>query len=608
MYKLLFLVGLLMCTCTVFPQGQSYTNEQLALQYMMNREFDKAVEIYEDLYNKNPTQYYFSNYTFCLIELQNYEKAEKIIKKHIRSHPKEPKFLVDLGYVYSKEGEQRKSENAYNEAIEKMKPDRQQITELANAFLVKRENERAIETIKKGRNLLPDKYPFSIELADIYERQEDWSNYYNELLDLIIFDYQYLQNVQNKLQDNLTNDPENKKNEAFRNILLKRIQKFPEQQFYAELMIWYSIQQKDFASALLQAKALDRRNGENGQRIMEIGDLATTNKKYELAEDAYSYIVTKKGEESPYYVNSRIALLETRMNRLIPDFPLNKEKMLALENEMYSTLSTLGKNRNTIPLMRALARLEAFYLSKNNTAIALLNEAINIENISTIIQAECKLDLADIMLFSGEQWEATLLYSQVEKSLPNDPLAHEAKFRNARLFYFIGEFSWAKAQLDVLKAATSKLIANDAMQLSLLIADNTNPDSTSTELAMYSRADFLLYQNKKEMALQTLDSLLTSFSSHPIISQVIFKESEIRILQGRYLDADTLLGQILVTYPYSILADDALMKRAELYENQFQNPTKAMYFYQKLMTNYPGSLFVEEARKRFRALRGDLVN
>jgi TolA-binding protein len=252
--------------------------------------------------------------------------------------------------------------------------------------------------------------------------------------------------------------------------------------------------------------------------------------------------------------------------------------------------------------------MQAFYLGETDEATELLLQAINIPQVPLTKQAECKLELADIYLFSGEQWEATLLYSQVEKTFKNEPLGHEAKFRNAKLSFYIGEFGWALAQLDVLKAATSKLIANDALELSLLITDNIEEDSLITPLSMYAKADLLEFRNHDTEALAVLDSISTLFPLHSIADNVLFKKAEIFSKNGKFDLAAANYSEIIEKYPYDLLADDAVFNLASLYENQLNDKTKAMQLYEKILTQYPGSLYVIDARKHFRALRNDPVN
>jgi len=271
-------------------------------------------------------------------------------------------------------------------------------------------------------------------------------------------------------------------------------------------------------------------------------------------------------------------------------------------------LTELGKTPFTIPLILNLAHLQAFYLGETNDAVELLLQAISIPKVTLAKQAECKLELADIYLFSDEQWEATLLYSQVEKTFKNEPLGHEAKFRNARLSFYIGEFGWALAQLDVLKAATSKLIANDALELSLLISDNIEEDSLTVPLSMYAKADLLEFRNRDQDALAVLDSISILYPMHSIADNVLFKKAEIFSKNGKFDMAATSYTEIIEKYPDDLLADDALYNLAGLYEYQLNNKGKAMEQYEKILTQYPGSLYVVDARKHFRALRNDPVN
>jgi tetratricopeptide (TPR) repeat protein len=400
---------------------------------------------------------------------------------------------------------------------------------------------------------------------------------------------------------------DNTKNDTYRSVLLKKSQQNPDELLYNELLLWHSIQQKDFQFAILQAKALDRRYSENGQRVFDLAALCVSNENYDAAIDGYKYII-KKDKGTDLAMRSRIELINTEFRQYKSLFLQDKSKLLLMQQDYVSLLNELGKNPFTVPLILNLAHLQAFYLGETDQAIELLLQAISISKISLAIQAECKLELADIYLFSDEQWEATLLYSQVEKTFKNEPLGHEAKFRNAKLSFYIGEFGWALAQLDVLKAATSKLIANDALELSLLISDNIEEDSVTIPLSMYAKADLLEFRNRDQDALVVLDSISMLYPMHSIADNVLFKKAEIFSKNGKFDLAAANYSEIIEKYPYDLLADDALFNLAGLYENQLHNKDKAMELYEKILTQFPGSLYVVEARKHFRALRNDPVN
>ncbi|MCX6250106.1 MAG: tetratricopeptide repeat protein [Bacteroidetes bacterium] len=584
---------------------QQTTDEQMAMQFFQNRDFDKAVDIYERLYEKQHGAYYYY-YFYCLVETRTFDKAEKLVKSAKKENGDAPRYTVDLGYIYFRQGNQEKAVKLYDGALKDLTANQQQIQELANAFLSRMENEYAIKTYLRGRQLLKNTYPFSMELAPIYERMGNNKEMMDEYLNLIEFNQGYLGFVEDHLQSSLANDPDDLKNEIFRKTILSKAQKEPDKSWYAELLWWYSVQQKDFELALIQAKSLDRRLKENGNRVFQLAQLCVSNKRYDAAIDAYKYLIGK-GKEFTFYDESGYELLNTRYLKTVNDpVPVQKD-LLSLEDEFIMEIRDRGINTKTLPMLRNLAHLEAFYLQKTDEAIDQLNKVVDIPDIQPQSRAECKLDLADILLFTNDVWEATLLYQQVYQDYKNDAIGQEAKFRNARLSYYIGEFKWAQAQLDVLKAATAKLIANDAMDLSLLISENFDPDSSTIALGLYARAGLLDYRNKEDLALQTLDSITAIFKEHPILDQVLFKEANIKIKQGKFQDADTLFGTLVRNFPEDILTDDALYSRGMLNENQLKDTQKAMACYQDLLVKYPGSIFVIDARKRFRTLRGDKI-
>jgi tetratricopeptide (TPR) repeat protein len=270
-------------------------------------------------------------------------------------------------------------------------------------------------------------------------------------------------------------------------------------------------------------------------------------------------------------------------------------------------LNRTGDQPEAAAMTRNLSHLYAFYLNEPDKATDLLNKALDMKSFSTEERARCKLELADILLLNNDPWEATLLYQQVYKDFKNDLIGQEAKFRNTKLSFYIGEFAWAKAQADILKAATSKLIANDAIALSVLIGENLDPDSTTFGLQMYARADLDDFRNDDDLALRTLDSVPGKFPGHPILDDVLLKKAEILVKTGAYTKADTTYGQLIADFPESVLADEALFGRARLRDNYLNDKSGAMGFYEELMTKYPGSVFVPEARLRFRILRGDKI-
>ncbi len=611
---LILSVGLSGQTIPVFPKaddvfGREKTQkdkEKLAAEYLKNKDFEKAVKLYGELYDEKKTHFFYTYYLYCLLELQDYKSASKLIKKQIRNNPDHLRYLVDEGYIYTLTGDQDKARKIFDDAFDEITANPNLVKELANAYNYRGQTDYAIRTYMKGREMLGDDR-FHYEMANIYKRMESYDKMVSEYLDQMTDYPNTMKTVKSRLQSALSNDPEGKINDALRSELLRRIQKHPEELINSEMLIWLSIQQKDFDMALIQSKSLDKRLHEEGSRIIDLANLCMTNDEYDVAIDAYDYLLNK-GPDSPYYLDARIGILNARYMKITNRYDYTRQDLIDLKTEYQKTLDEFGENPSTVPIMKYMAHLQAFYLDEVDQAVALLNKAVEIPGVRPATKAECKLELGDILLFKGNVWDATLLYSQVDYDFKNDPLGHLAKFKNAKLSYYIGEFGWAKAQLDVLKAATSKLIANDAMELSLLISDNIDMDSSYTALRYFSRADLLVYQNKIDEAVVTLDSIQTVSLWHPLHDEVLFKKGEIMLKKGDFEAADSLFAKVTEMYPDDILADNALIMRARLYDQHFRNPEKAMQLYENLMFDYPGSLFVVEARKRYRELRGDTIN
>lgn len=603
-----FLLGVGFWLLDVSAFAQPTTDEQLAFQYLQNKEFDKAVVYYEKFFGKKDGVTYYNPYLLCLTKLQQYDKAEKMIKKIIRQYPQNVTYIVDLGTLYKDQKQNEKGNSQYEKAIKQLSPNQQQIIALANEFIQLQEWDYAIAAYKQGKKLLNGFYPFSSEIADVYGKKGDIAGMVNEYLSLLEYGDDQLQTVQNGLQPSFGEEKDEVKNEIIKNELLKKVQANPDKTVYTELLIWFFIQEKNFNGAFIQSKALDKRKHEDGQRLMALGQLCVSNEDYETAGKCFQYVI-EKGKENYNYINARMELLSAQYKRITAKFNFTSADLLDLENNFIVTLNELGKSSGTAILIKNLAHLQGFFIGKSKEASELLNEAIKIPGINENTKAECKLELGDILLMTGETWDASLLYSQVEFDFKHEPLGNEAKLRNAKLSYYNGEFKWAQAQLDVLKGSTEKLIANDAMELSLLISDNSHEGGNdSLALCIFSRADLLSFRNEQSKALLTLDSIMEKFPSSPLADEILFKKYHIKMKQRMFIEAEEDLQKLLDNYSFDILGDDALFKLAELNELYLNNSEKAKKLYEELLTKHPGSLYTVEARKRFRRLRGDSVN
>jgi tetratricopeptide (TPR) repeat protein len=442
---------------------------------------------------------------------------------------------------------------------------------------------------------------FAYQLADLYRRNGDIPKMIEQYLYSLHATPERLVSVQNILQRTL--QPEN-----YTDLLTQLyafIQEYPETEHFPEMLGWTFIQQKDYSKAMRQAKALDRRMGENGLRVYRLAQIAANDKDYTTAIDGYDYILSTQVFGSPYFMEAKRSSLATKRRQITDNYNYTIEQLRPLEAEYIQFLSEQGTNASTALIQSELAMLEALYINDLPKAIALLEEIINLPGINHYIQANAKLDLGDYYLMSGEVWEATLLYSQVDKAFVEDLIGQDARFRNAKLSYYNGDFEWAQAQFDILKTSTSKLISNDALDLSIFIMDAMGLDSNTHALAEFAKAELLIFQNKLDEAIEKLTILGNIYSEHGLKDDILYLKARMSEKKRDYDVAEALYLEIIETFPDEIRADNSMYKLAQLYENQLPNVEKAKTYYERLFMEYTDSTFAIDARKRFRELRGD---
>lgn len=589
----------------VFLSGILHAQEQLATvakQYLLSGDFEKATPLYKQLleYNEND-QEIITGYIQCLMGLKSYNEAEKVLKKTIKKDKSHP-LNYELGLVYHANGDLKKADKLFQEILDKLAPLDDDVRNLATRFEKDGMLDRAITTYEKGRSLTTDfPYLYADEMAVLYAKKGDEEKAINSLMEVYISVPEKSDMVKGTLL-RLLDKPE--KMTAFEKNTQEKAKKNPDIMAYPDLLAWLMIQQKNYSGAFQQIKEIDTKLDEQGRRVLGFARAAFREREYVAAIQAYDFVI-EKGKDFPYYqtcLSERLTCMKDQLRRN-PKYSL--EDITKLEKEYDALLNDypLFKQRETI---REYADLEVRYKHDVAKAIDLLKEAVQPNNPDRLFKGRCKLDMGDYELIRNDVWESTLLYSQVDKEFKQDALGEEARFKNARLSYYTGDFEWAQGQLDVLKASTSELIANDALNLSVLIVEN-NPiaDSNSTPLLMFARADLLEFQNKDDDALAVLDSIATEYPKHPLGDNILMKKADIAYKRQDYSEAALQLQTIVNNFSEDVLADDALYNLAMINEEFFQNKDEAKRLYEQLITKYPGSSYVTPARKAFRKLRGD---
>ncbi len=611
MRKFLFILFLLSAAHGSWAQVQTTQQRQLTIQlavrYYNEKNFEKAAPLLKEVITNASSSYYFRLYLTSLLELQQFGEAEKEIKNELkRKRYPEAELYVNWGYIYMCQGKQEEADEKYKQALEKVPNAKNNYISLANLFMHWNEYEYAKETFLQGRRKLQGE-AFHYELARAYYLSRDFENMMNEYLHVLRSDEGRLPQIKSTIGSALNLDVDNELRSLFRSMVLKRIQAEPNQLAYNRLYIWFLLQEKNFAGALRQTIALDRRTGNEDANIARLARIAANNHEYKEAQRAYQYLLDK-GEENPYFLQSFIQNIQVSYEIFKKSNFSDPEQGYQLAQKFKSGLEYLHYIPDTYQMIKDYAHLLAFHLKQPEKGIEALERGLKIRGLKTREKGVLKTEMADIYVYSGDPWEAMLVYSQVIEENKNNELADEVKLKKAKLSYYLGNFEYAQAQLDVIKAGTSKLTSNDAFELSLLIGNNLNLDTTSVPLQMFSRADFLFFRNEDSLALLTLDSLENSYPYHTLVDDILFRKAKINITRGHYTEAVASLEKIITDFSYESLADDALFLLADTYHFYLKDPDKAREYYNQMLLIHPGSIYVVESRKRFRELRGDFID
>ncbi|MBO7074251.1 MAG: tetratricopeptide repeat protein [Bacteroidales bacterium] len=583
--------------------NQRQLDERLAREFYFKKDYEKARDIYKSLYDNFGNTGYFNQYADCLILTGDYEAAEKAYKAFLKKNPKNWKSHVDLAYVYQQQGENDKATKYLNKVLKDVPENKNSINEVANLLRARSFNDVAISLFNKAAKNPNINYNFYLEKAYTYNSMLDFENATECYLLYLKENPEQYETVKSRLRVMMMYDLNGNVNDVIRMALLRKTQEEPDNEEYSSLLMWYSLQQQDYEMALTLLKALDKRGkGDFENDIVNIAQIAYDNKQYDIAIDAYNYIL-KKHKEGVYYVDATIGLIAAEYAQAVANGSHDKGFYEKLSGRIDNAFTEMGYSKETISLITIQAEILAFELGRYDEAKTLLNNALEV-NLSPRNKAELKMKLADIYLFTDEVWEATLLYSQIEKSMKNEPIAHEARFKNAQLRYFIGEFDWANASLRILKSATSKLVANDAMTLSLTISDNLEYDTIG--LQRIAKADYYIYQHRYELANQMLDSVVAYNPNEVSLPNAFYRKANIAMNEGDYELADSLYKRVYEGYADSYIADEALIEDALLLENQLNMKEEAMECYSKLFDYYTASVYVAQARKNYRRLRDEL--
>ncbi len=575
-------------------------NSQLAYSYFRKGEYKKASILYEQLHKKNKVRRdYFKKLLSCYQLTEDFGKASNLLQEQMDVFPTQPHLKIELGYNYQLQNQVEKATPYYDLALQAIEDNPNTGYLIGITFKENHLLDYALKSYLRAMELNPQ-LNFGAYVAAIYGEKAEIEKMFDAYLNMIEKNESYFSTVQRYAGRFITDDSQDSNNILFRKLLLKKVQKTPKDSWNI-LLSWLYMQQKDYAKALLQEKALHRRGLEDLNRIVDLGVIAFDNEDYETSKNTFSYILENTTDPNAR-VDAELYLLESGIATAI-----NEKELDVVGSKFNELLAKYGTNNTTIDLQIAYADFLTFKKNQSQKAIVILKEALKLTS-SQFQNGSVKIKLADVLVYTGKFNQALINYTQVQTTLKNSRLAQTARFKVAQTSYFKGDYKWALTQLKVLKSSTSQLIANDALELHLLISDNLAGDSIPIALKAYARADLLAFQNRNSEAIDSLTAVLTNFKGHPIEDEALFKQAKLFEKIKKYDFAENNYHKIINLQSDGILVDNAYFKLGQLYDFKLNDIEKAKEMYQKIIFEFPSSIFLVDARKRFRKLRGDTIN
>lgn len=582
------LVSFLSC----YGYSQSH---QLAENYFEQGEYEKALLTYEKLAQENPRSITFLYGIIASYQqLERYPDAEKLLLEKLQSTANSPELLVELGHNYELQQDREKADTYYEEALRAIEARPNYADAIGRQFEKYSLLDRAVEAYETGMKLSPSSN-YNIQLARLYGEQGKVDKMFGSYLDLVEENNSFLPAAYRSFSQFITSDPENEANQIFRKLVLQKLQQ-TQHVMFNELLGWLFIQQNEFGKAFNQEKAIYRRSEAGVGRLIRLA-VTAQEKEPETAVEVLEFITAEAASED-------LVLQAQQMKLNIQQDLSGPEGTEEVERAYQQLFEQYGTGLKTLPLQVDYAEFLGFSAGKIEEGVQVLKTVLE-KNPAAFDEAMAKMMLADLLVLDGKFNQALIYYSQVQQLVKNNQLAQDARYKVAKTSYYKGDFEWAKTQLDVLKSSTSQLIANDAMELSLLIQDNVMEDSTHTALKLYAKADLLSFQEKPMEAIAILDTVLTNHKAEAIEDEAMLKQAELYIHTGDYEQAEENYLQLVEHHKNGILGDNAHFGLAQLYDLHLANPEKAQEFYEKIIFNYPDSIYFVDARRRYRQIRGE---
>ncbi|GJQ64686.1 MAG: hypothetical protein SCALA702_37390 [Melioribacteraceae bacterium] len=605
----LIITCVLLLTFTVKAQDMNFNNKlRLAQSYERSGLYEKAVEKYQELikiqpFNKNLIQSLNDIY----VTLKEYDKAIQLIEEQLADKPYDVSLASILGSNYYVMGNEDKAYEVWDNAIGENNTSASTYRVVANAAIRQRAFGKAVDILQRGKENTNNPTMFQYDLAQIYNVQMKYADATREYCEVLLKDEKQINMAKQRIGGYLESHG------AFDNSI-EVVEEFAENTglpVYYDLLSGLYIRMGKFEEAYDIIAGLDDDKLSRNNLLYNFANTAMREGAFGVAAKAYKDYVDKN-EESNMVAAARINYAAALKGAVHKQTETKDWKRFSLpdtaDQSLYKPVVDAYKNL----IEKYSGQLTAFQ-AQYNLAIIYEEEFLDYKSAKELYNTvTSRVPLSDI---AGESWLRLGRIAVLEGDLDNaekgfsnslfgartrQEIKDKAKFELGKLYMWQGNFTKSVNFFAQLSANPANDFANDALNYSLII-NTFMKDSVS--LALFAEAGRAADTYNFDSAAELFGELAENPQLMLLNELAEMRKGEMLLASGKLNEAINVFDNIINNEESeSNYKDEALFFLAEIYRNELGNDEHAADLHEKLLENFPHSLYLDKSREIINAL------
>jgi tetratricopeptide (TPR) repeat protein len=594
---------------------------RLAQSFERSGMYEKAASLYEELYDRNPSNFvFFDGLHRMYVQLKEYPKAISLVQTKLEHQPSDLTLLGTLSEDYLKAGKEPEARATWEQALATDEKNPSVYRYVSNILFRNRLFRDEVDVLLRGRKNTDKPNLFAMDLGFAYTILGQYGDATMEYAREVQTNPTSLNFVESRMAM-YTAKPDGLASAIA--TVQKEIQDNQKNVTLYRLLAWLYLEGKQFEGALAVYRVIDQLGSSSGRELLSFADRAFKEKAYEVAAEAFKEVIQRYPRE-PLVPVARLGFA-----RVIEEISAKRDSLgSSVETVDHGPEEQSPVNETSPTYGGAIASYNAIvrdYLGSEYALQALYRIGLikfdRFFDIDGALQTFDQIDnqfptsrmapavalkAGEILIAKGELGMASERFKKVGViPFSTQSEKDKATYELAELDYFQGSYDSALVKLKGLLVDLSADIANDALLLQEFIRDHRTRDGHALE--DYAHAGLLERQRRFSEAIAVLQNLIDTDAASPLVDDAMLKLGRLERELGAPMRALSIYQKLIFDHPESILRDEAQLGIGEIYQFSLNDKQKAIAAYQELLEKYPTSLYLDEVRKRIRQLRGDAL-